>query len=193
MSKSALVVLDMQAGVIEKLGGTATDPDQYLATLSWTVAEARKAGIPVIQVTTSFRPGYSDASPRNQIAARIRAAGAYKDTDPAAQLHPAIAAAAADDIHVKKRRVSAFHGTDLDLVLRSSGIEKIAVAGLATSGAVLSTIRQAADMDYEITVLDDLCADPDPDVHKILIEKVFPKQASVVGAEEWLAYLYRTK
>lgn len=175
------------------LRDTATDLDQYLAAVSCTLAGARKAGIPVVQVTTSFRPDYADASPRNQMAAHIRAAGAYKDTDPAAQLHPTITAAAADDIHVKKRRVSAFHGTDLDLVLRSSGIEKIAIAGLATSGAVLSTVRQAADMDYEITVLADLCADLDPDVHRILIDKVLAKQASVVTAEEWLAYFLKTK
>lgn len=139
-------------------------------------------------LTAGFRPSYADASPRNQMTARVRGAGLYKDTDASVQLHPAIASAAAgDDVHVKKRRVSALYGNDLDVVLRSSGIEKIVVAGVATSGAVLSTVRQAADMDYEITVLADLCADSDADVHDILLKKVLAKQAAVVSSEEWLA------
>ncbi|KAI0910469.1 Isochorismatase-like protein [Ustulina deusta] len=119
------------------------------------------------------------------MTARVRASGQFKDSDAAVQLHPAIAEAAADDIHIKKRRISALYGNDLDVVLRSSGIEKIVVAGLATSGAVLSTVRQAFDMDYEITVLADLCADSQADVHEILLGKVLSKQASIVNAEEW--------
>ncbi|KAI1430098.1 Isochorismatase-like protein [Xylaria sp. FL1777] len=123
------------------------------------------------------------------MTARVKASGQFKDTDASVQLHPAIAEAAVDDIHIKKRRVSALYGNDLDIVLRSLGIEKIVVAGLATSGAVLSTVRQAFDMDYEITVLADLCADPSADVHEILLAKILAKQASVVNAEEWLASL----
>jgi nicotinamidase-related amidase len=188
MAKTALIVLDIQTSIIEMIKD-AIDTDQYLAKVSSTLAAARKAGIPVVQVTTSFRADYADASPRNQSTARIRASGLFKDTDASVQLHPAIAEAAADDIHVKKRRISALYGNDLDIVLRSSGIEAIVVAGLATSGAVLSTVRQAFDMDYNITVLADLCADSKADVHQVLLESVFAKQAAVVTAEEWLARL----
>ncbi|KAI1156069.1 isochorismatase hydrolase [Nemania diffusa] len=188
MSKTALIVLDVQSGVVQMVNG-AFDIDQYVAKIASASAAARKAGVPVVQVTTGFRPSYADASPRNQMTARVKAAGMFKDTDASVQLHPAIADAAVDDIHIRKRRVSALYGTDLDVVLRSSGIEKIAVAGLATGGAVLSTVRQAFDMDYEVTVLADLCADSDPDVHEILLKKVLSKQASVVNADEWLALL----
>jgi nicotinamidase-related amidase len=61
------------------------------------------------------------------------------------------------------------------------------LAGIATSGVVLSTIRQAADLDYELTVLEDGCADADPEVHRVLMEKVFPRQASVITAQEWIS------
>ncbi|KAI0107473.1 isochorismatase hydrolase [Nemania sp. FL0031] len=188
MAKTALIILDIQTGIFQMVND-AIDTNQFVAKMASTAAAARKAGVLVVQVTTSFRPSYADASPRNQMAMRVKAAGLFKDTDEAVQLHPAIASGAADDIHIKKRRVSALYGNDLDIVLRSSGIEKIAVAGLATSGAVLSTVRQAFDMDYEITVLADLCADSQPDVHEILIKKVLSKQAAVVDAEEWLAQL----
>jgi nicotinamidase-related amidase len=61
------------------------------------------------------------------------------------------------------------------------------LAGIATSGVVLSTVRQAADMDYRLTVLSDGCLDADPEVHRVLTEKVFPRQAEVSTVAEWTA------
>jgi nicotinamidase-related amidase len=49
---------------------------------------------------------------------------------------------------------------------------------------VLSTVRDAADDDYRIYVLADATADPDPDVHRTLIEKVFPHQADVITSAD---------
>ncbi|KAI1118880.1 isochorismatase family protein [Nemania sp. NC0429] len=191
-TKTAFILLDVQNGIVEMLK-EVLDVDQYLAKVSSTLEAARKAGVLVVQVTVGFRPSYADASPRNQSFSRLKAAGLFKDTDASVQLHPAIAATAADDIHVKKRRVSALYGNDLDVVLRSSGIEKLVLAGIATSGAVLSTVRQAADMDYELTVLANLCADSDAEVHDVLLKKVLVKQAAVMNAEEWLALLEKQK
>lgn len=90
------------------------------------------------------------------------------------------------DIVIMKRRVSAFAGSDLELVLRSLGVEKVVLAGVSTGGVVLSTLRQAADLDYEVTVLRDLCFDADEEVQRVLMEKVFPRQAEVVTADEWV-------
>ena len=61
--------------------------------------------------------------------------------------------------------------------------------GIATSGCVLSTVRWAADIDYGLIVLSDCCADRDDDVHRVLMEKVFPRQANVVGSQEFLRAL----
>ena len=81
--------------------------------------------------------------------------------------------------------MSAFSGSDLDVVLRSLGVDSLVLSGIATSGVVLSTLRQAADLDYRLTVLTDGCTDRDPEVHRVLMEKVFPRQASVVSVAEW--------
>jgi nicotinamidase-related amidase len=89
------------------------------------------------------------------------------------------------DVVVTKRRISAFSGSDLEVILRAKGIRHLVLAGIATSGVVLSTIRQAADKDYELTVLSDLCLDFDEEVHSMLIGKVFPRQAAVMTSEEW--------
>lgn len=91
----------------------------------------------------------------------------------------------ASDIIVTKRRVSAFAGSDLEVVLRAQGIKRMVLAGISTSGVVLSTTREAADKDYGITILSDGCADPDAEVHTVLTTKVFPRQADVMTIDEW--------
>jgi len=53
----------------------------------------------------------------------------------------------------------------------------------------LQALRAAADLDFGITVLRDGCADGDPEVHRVLLEKVFPRQAEVVTVDEWVAGL----
>ena len=70
-------------------------------------------------------------------------------------------------------------------MLRAQDISHIVLTGVATSGVVLSTIREAADKDYHITVLSDCCADADEEVHRVLTTKVFPRQTEVMTAEEW--------
>ncbi len=81
--------------------------------------------------------------------------------------------------------MSAFTGSDLEVILRAQQIQHIVLAGIATSGVVLSTLREAADKDYMITVLSDCCADRDEEVHRVLTTKMFPRQAEVMTAEEW--------
>jgi nicotinamidase-related amidase len=94
-----------------------------------------------------------------------------------------------DEPVIIKRRISAFSGSDLDVLLRGANANALVLGGISTSGVVLSTVRQAADLDYRLTVLADACADPDPEVHRVLTEKVFPKQALVTTTDEWIARL----
>jgi nicotinamidase-related amidase len=88
---------------------------------------------------------------------------------------------------VVKRRVSAFSGSDLEIILRAKNIHHLLLTGIATSGVVLSTLREAADKDYQLTVLSDLCADFDAQVHSVLTEKVFPRQATIITSEQWIS------
>jgi nicotinamidase-related amidase len=123
-------------------------------------------------------------SPRNKSFAAIVQGGGLVD--------PVVDNAVApetDEVVVTKRRVSAFSGSDLEVILRANEIASLVLTGIATSGVVLSTLRQAADLDYELTVLADACADADEEVHRILTEKVFPRQAEVTTVREWVAGL----
>lgn len=93
---------------------------------------------------------------------------------------------------VAKRRASAFSGSDLDSVLRARDINSLVLAGIATSGVVLHTLCQANDLDFGLTVLSDACLDLDPEVHRTLIEKLFPQWAEVVTVEDWVGSLARS-
>ena len=90
---------------------------------------------------------------------------------------------------VTKHRVSAFAGTDLDMILRANNIETMVLTGIATSGVILSTTRHGADADYRILILRDCCEDRDPEVHRVLMDKVFPRQAAVVESAALLQAL----
>ena len=90
---------------------------------------------------------------------------------------------------MRKTRVGAFSTTDLAEQLDSRGIDTLFLSGISTSGVVLSTLRDAADRDYRLFVLADVCADPAPDVHAMLVEKVFPRQADVLSSTNLQALL----
>lgn len=92
---------------------------------------------------------------------------------------------------ITKRRVSAFSSSNLDDVLRGLNVTCLVLAGVVTSGAVLSTLRHVADFDFDTTVLEDLCQGPE--VHRVLVEKVFPRQACNLGAGEWIEQLRKSK
>ena len=181
VTNRALLVMDVQNAIVDRIGdGSAA----YLATLGRTVTAARTAGIPVIYVRIAFRTGAPEMSPKNLTFTRI-ASGSFDESHLSTQIHSAVAPHPGDII-VTKKRVSAFSGSDLDVVLRSLGVDSLVLTGISTSGVVLSTLRQAADLDFGLTVLSDLCADNDPETHRVLMDKVFPRQAAVMTAAEWI-------
>ena len=84
------------------------------------------------------------------------------------------------DIVVRKTRVGAMSTTDLDRQLRDRGIDTLVLAGLSTSGVVLSTVIEATDRDYRLYVLSDGTDDPDAETRDFLLGKVFPRRAQVI-------------
>jgi nicotinamidase-related amidase len=91
-----------------------------------------------------------------------------------------------EDLVIYKQRVGAFSDNHLELVLRSRRIEHLVFFGIATSGIVLSTLRRAFDLDFRSVVLKDACFDSDEEGHRVLTEKVFPRQAWVATTDEFI-------
>jgi nicotinamidase-related amidase len=180
---TALLVMDVQQSVAERFAGEA-----LLGRLSHAVASARGAGVPVIFVRVAFREGAPEVNARNAMLSAVAADPAFHEDGEGTEMHPAVAPRPGESV-VTKRRVNAFYGTDLQLVLGSRSVTRLVLCGVATSGVVLSTLRDAADRDYEVIVLADACGDGDAEVHRVLMDKVFPTQARVCSVDEWAAAL----
>jgi nicotinamidase-related amidase len=178
--RSALLVMDFQTPIVENY---ATDKETLLAATAGVLSAARKRGMRVIYVVVGFRPGFPEIGDRNQGFARVKSMGGLST-----EVHPKVAPQGEEPV-VTKRRVGALHGTDLDVILRAHGIETLVMCGISTSGVVLSTLRLAADMDYRVVVLRDCCSDPETEVHACLMDKVFPRQATVSTSAEFIAAL----
>ncbi len=149
---------------------------------------ARNAGLFVTYCISHFRPGYPEVPAHNNPRSAMRASGEVLPADPAMLIHPSVKPREGEPV-IAKHRTSAFSGSSFDTILRSQGIDTIILMGHATSGVILSTVRLAADLDYHLIVVEDGCADRDTEVHKVLMEKVFPRQGTVVSSQEMVAAL----
>lgn len=182
-SKSALLVMDIQ----QIMKAFLSDTEQLLQNVGSAIEAARNAGIPVIYVKVGFRPGYPEIHPGNERFSQVKQSGGMLVlTEQATDIDPAVKPLDSEVV-VTKKRFSAFAGNDLEMILRSQGITHLLLSGFSTSGVVLSTLREAADKDFKLTVLSDCCADPDKEVHEFLVKKIFPMQAAILESAAWIA------
>jgi nicotinamidase-related amidase len=182
-SRSAVLSLDLQTAIVS----IYVEDQELLSRAGNVLHRARDSGMCVIHVQVGFRPGLPEVSPRNLLLSAIKSSPKHQQLfqGPAAAIHPEVAPQQGD-IVITKHRVDAFAGTDLETVLRAKDIDTLVLFGIATSGVVLSTLLHAADADYRLAVIKDCCADRDLDVHDCLIDKVFPRQARVMTAREFV-------
>ena len=181
-ARTAVLSMDLQTAIVSIY--TKDQPD-LVARAASVLKKARDLGLSVFHVQVGFRRGLPEVSPRNLLFSSIKNSIQRRQVfeGPGGAIHPAVAPQG-EDIVITKHRISAFAGTDLDMILRAKEIETLILFGIATSGVVLATLLHALDADYRLIVVKDCCADADPEVHRSLIEKTFPRWASVVTAGE---------
>lgn len=181
---AAVLALDCQNGIFSMVQGSS----RILQPAGKVLEAARTKRIAVFHVGLGFRPGYPEIHPAHPTFAALKQSGRFiLGSDSAASPEPV--SPNEGDIVVHKHRVSAFSGNDLEMLLRAKGITQLVLFGVATSGIVLSTLRQAADMDFHCMVVEDCCFDADEEVHRVLTNKVFPRQAKVVRSGEFVSGL----
>jgi nicotinamidase-related amidase len=134
---TALLVMDVQGVTVNRL----KDSTPFINSITKAIQTARKSKMPVIYVIVGFRKGYPEVSPNNKSFSVLKNGTQNFDTEEAVKVHASIAPEQGDVIIIKKR-VSAFTGSDLEVVLRSLEIKHLVLSGIATSGVVLSTLRQ---------------------------------------------------
>ncbi|MEH7334513.1 isochorismatase family cysteine hydrolase [Neobacillus drentensis] len=178
---SALLVMDLQNGIVSRF---AKNTD-VLQPFQKAIEAARQKDIPVIFVRVGFSEGYPEVSPQNKAFLAISKNGGMTLSDSATQIHEAVQPKHNEPV-ITKYRFSAFAGSNLEVILRAQQINRLVLSGISTSGVVLSTLREAGDKDFAITVLSDACLDADSEVHRVLMEKVFPRQADIQTVDTWI-------
>jgi nicotinamidase-related amidase len=180
--RTALLIMDYQNGIV----GMVENGDELLAIAGNLIQLFREHGGHVGYVRVGFADGDLDDAPETSgMAANVteeRRAMFHADA-PTTQVHDAIAPQEGD-IVVRKTRVGAFGTTDLHEQLQARGVNTLVLAGISTSGVVFSTVPDAYDRDYRVIVLEDAVADPDKELHEVLLTQVFPKRATVMPVRE---------
>ena len=179
--KTALLVMDMQNSILNRLMNTG----QLITNVKKSITHAREKKLPVVYVVVGFRPGAPEISANNKSFTAFKTMLYPGNMDEMIKIHQDLTPLP-EEITVIKRRISAFTGSDLEVVLRGLDAQHLVLTGISTSGVVLSTVREAADKDYGLTVLSDCCADNDDEVHQVLMNKVFPRQAEVISLDNWM-------
>lgn len=181
-TRTALLVMDYQSGIVGQLPAA----DTLLARAGAAVTEVRARGGQVGWVRVGFTDAEFDAIPSTSVFAGMvtpeRRAVLHADA-PSTQVHERLRPRPGD-IAVRKTRVGAFTTTDLGDQLRDRSVDTLVLAGISTSGVVLSTVREAMDRDYRILVLNDATADPEPATHDFLVGTIFPRYAGVLDVDD---------
>jgi nicotinamidase-related amidase len=179
--KTAMLTLDWQNGIL----GFAAGAEAIIPNASEAVEFARIKQFLIIHVGLGFAEGHPEIPDTDSRFSRLKQANLFVKGAPSAEFHRSIARP--EDLVVYKQRVCAFSENQLHLILRSRSIETLVFFGIATSGITLSTLRRAFDLDYRCVVLKDACFDSDPEIHRVLTEKIFPAQATVLTVDAFIA------
>jgi nicotinamidase-related amidase len=185
-SRTALLVMDYQSGILNRI----EDPDALAAKARKAIDTLREAGATIGYVRVAFTDEELEAMPDSAPMARVKQmpAGSMSADSPTTQVDDRVAPQEGD-IVVRKTRVGAFGTTDLDERLRGRGVDTLVLAGISTSGVMISTLVEAHDLDYRLFVLADATADPDRELHASLIGGFFPKRATVIEVDDLEALL----
>lgn len=184
-TRTALLAMDFQNGIVP----LAPDSDALVERVKGAIADVRTAGGTVGYVRVGFtEDDWTEVPETNKTFSGVAAAKMMHHEDPATHIDERIAPEDGD-IVVRKIRYGSGSTTDLHRQLGDRDINTLVLAGISTSGVVLSTLIDAADRDYRVFVLSDGVADPDPEIHRVLVEKVFPSRAHIIDTTQLRALL----
>jgi len=151
--RTALINVDLQNCFVQGYPISAPDGPVVLERVNRLAAVCRAAGILVIHTSHVLRPDGSNTGVLGEMAPPVKEGIINKGSESAA-LHAGLVVDARD-ILLDKPRFGAFHGTDLELILRSRGIDTIIISGIATNVCCETTAREAMVRDFHVLFLSD--------------------------------------
>ncbi len=176
-----MLTLDFQKDIFGFVPGS----DAIIPKASKAVEFARKKQFQIIHVGLGFSEGHPEVPDTDSPFKRVKQNNLFVKGTPSAEFHSSIVRP--EELVVYKQRIGAFSENQLYLILRSRGIENLVLFGISTSGITLSTLRRTFDLDFRCVVIKDACFDADQEVHRVLTEKIFPTQATVLTVDAFIA------
>jgi ureidoacrylate peracid hydrolase len=187
-SRTCVLVFDLLEGHVNKDAACRARFAPIVANAARIVEAARKRGAMIAYVHADHRADRATSAPtRRDTDNRLRPldphdarghepllTGGTRETQIVAELAPR-----EGDYLIPKHRWSAFHGTYLDLALRTRKADTLVLMGGSTDVGVASTAFAARDLDYNLVIVSDACTSPEQDNHDQLMKRVFPRMARV--------------
>jgi nicotinamidase-related amidase len=97
-----------------------------------------------------------------------------------------------DEIVINKTASGVFSSTNLHYVLNNMGIRSLYLAGVYTNECVETTARDACDLGYFVTLIDDACATVTPELHKASLDTLRDRYARIVTSREAISEIEKT-
>ncbi len=181
-SKTALMIIDMQNVFVEGYPVSAPEGPQVLERLNHLAGVCHEVGIQVIYTAHVVRPDHNNIGILGKVLPPVQG-GLIDDGSISGDLHSGVRMREGD-IFLKKPRYGAFHGTDLELILRHRGIDTLIIGGIATNVCCETTAREATVRDFKVLFLSDGTATfglPDMGFGAITAQEVQRVTCSVMG------------
>ena len=182
-TKTALVVIDLQEGILPFAGGPYT-ADDVVSRSARLADKCRASGSPVVMVRVGWSADFAEAL-KQPVDAQAPA-HALPDNW---WTYPVALGKRDSDIEVTKHQWGAFYGTDLELQLRRRGIDTIILCGISTNIGVESTARHAWEMGFNLIIAEDACSAASADQHQGSMTNIFPRIGRVRSTDEILSAL----
>ncbi|MEA1065273.1 hydrolase [Erwinia sp. HR93] len=176
--KTALVVIDLQEGILPFAGGPHAAED-VVARAARLAEKCRSIGSPVALVRVGWSTDFADA-----LKQPVDAPAPAKALPEEWWHYPVALGARESDIEITKRQWGAFYGTELELQLRRRGIETIILCGISTNIGVESTARHAWELGFNLIIAEDACSAASAEQHQNSMTHIFPRIARISRVDE---------
>lgn len=178
MTRQAVLALHYQNDVVHpegkiRLGFAAGDAqrESVLAAAERLLAGARAASVPIVHVRIAFRPDHAEVIRNGPIWENVARIGAVTEGSWGAAFHERLMPLPAEHV-VRHGRINAFFGSPLEEILRLLDARDLVIAGVATNSTVEHTARHAADMGFQVTLVEDTCAASRPELHRAALDNI---------------------
>ena len=197
---TALVLIEFQNDFTTP-GGTLHDAVKTVMESTDTVNNAveaaaaiREAGGVVLHVPITFAPGYDEITRHPYgILKGVVDSTSFVRGSWGAEICEQLTPVDGDIIIEGKRGLDAFGSTNLDFVLRSKGIETVALAGFLTNCCVESTMRSAYEKGFEVLTITDAVGATSPEEHANAIQYDYPMFSKPMSTDEFVSSLSEDK